>query len=236
MALHIALRNLWQDTSHPAYNVSWDDINKLDGFLDKLNQSLGCDISALPTDTTTRYHPDNVPSGCYRLPTESEWEYAARGGTTTRFSYGDDSTYTQLSSYGWYESNSSSMGTSHPSYGTHSVGQKLANPLGLYDMHGNVYEWTYDRYGTFSSSHQIDPSGDQSGSHRVVRGGGWDDLPRILRSAYRNNRTTDFRSSISGFRLVLVTGQQGGNQDGHNGGMTSLSVPSNLATTSSSGT
>ena len=185
-------------TSHPAYYVGWSDINEVDGFLDKLNAAAGCDTSVLPTDTSTRYHPDNVPSGCYRLPTEAEWEYSARAGTTTRFSHGDDEGYSQLTNYAWYYDNSQNK--------THAVGQKISNPWGLYDTYGNLWEWTYDWYGSYSSNSQIDPSGPSTGSLRVVRGGTWgkaahSDAPG---SAYRGRLSRFNRYETVGFRLLLV--------------------------------
>ena len=182
--------------SHPAYYISWNDINCVDGFLDKLNGASGCDTSVLPTDTSIRYHPDNVPSGCYRLPTEAEWEYSVRAGTSTRFSYGDDEAYTQLGDYAWYNSNSGNE--------THPGGQKLSNPWGLYDMHGNVYEWVYDWYARYSTDSQNDPSGPTTGSARLIRGGSSRYVAKYQRSAERDAPYPWIRNRHIGFRLVLV--------------------------------
>lgn len=107
------------------------------------------------------------PYACtgYRLPTEAEWEYATRAGTTTAYSFGDDST--QLGDYAWYFDNSGEVGRGIVS---HPVGQRLPNPWGLYDVHGNVYEWVHDWYGGYGSK-VIDPYGLATGSERVLRGG-----------------------------------------------------------------
>jgi formylglycine-generating enzyme required for sulfatase activity len=193
--------------NHPAYYVSWEDITEVDGFLDKLNQATpGCNISGLPTDTT-RYHPANVPAGCFRLPTEAEWEYAARAGTTTKYYWGDGGALTDIDPYAWYYSNSYDLGISHPDHGSQSVGGKLPNAWGLYDMSGNVWEWNYDWYGSYTSGAKTDPTGPTSASLRVNRGGGWRDGASGLRSAYRNDYGPGNRSINLGFRLVLAVRQ-----------------------------
>jgi len=126
----------------------------------------------------------------YRLPTEAEWEYACRAGTTTAYSTGasiSDNT-------GWYDANSGNT--------THPVGQKPPNAWGLYDMHGNVYEWCWDWYGDYPTTAQTDPVGASSGSGRVARGGGWGGSAQDVRSAYRLDITPSLRSASLGFRLV----------------------------------
>ena len=157
--------------SCPVEQVSWDDIQS---FLTAINAK---------------------GEGTYRLPTEAEWEYAARAGTTTAYSFG--ASETPLGDYTWYSSNSSSK--------THPVGQKLPNAWGLYDMHGNVWEWVSDRYGDYSSSAATDPVGSTGGSRRVSRGGSWSSDTGGLRSADRGGVIPGSRSSSIGFRLVAAS-------------------------------
>ena len=123
----------------------------------------------------------------YRLPTEAEWEYAARAGTT-------GARYGELGAIAWYDENSGDR--------TQPVGQKGANAWGLHDMLGNVYEWTADWYGGYPSGLVTDPHGPSSGSDRVFRGGSWSGSARGVRSAYRNGHLPGDRSDIVGFRLV----------------------------------
>jgi formylglycine-generating enzyme required for sulfatase activity len=132
----------------------------------------------------------------YRLPTESEWEYADRAGATTRFSYGDDPGYTSLTNYAWYSANS--VGTTHP------VGQLLPNPWGLYDMHGNVMEWCQDRYGTYPAGSVTDPQGAVSGTYHVVRGGSYYFDGRYCRSATRDANSPAIWVLDVGLRVVLA--------------------------------
>jgi formylglycine-generating enzyme required for sulfatase activity len=131
----------------------------------------------------------------YRLPTEAEWEYACRAGSTTRFCYGDSDT--SLVDYAWYTNNS--IGKTHP------VGQKKPNAFGLYDMHGNVWECCSDWYdaGYYSQSPGDDPKGTSTGQYRVLRGGGWNHVASYCRVAYRYNDTPDNHNYFIGFRLVL---------------------------------
>jgi formylglycine-generating enzyme required for sulfatase activity len=136
----------------------------------------------------------------YRLPTEAEWEYACRGWTSTRFSHGDDPGYTNLTHYAWYDEKNGGM--------THPVGQKLPNPWGLHDMHGNVWEWCQDWWSdSLPGGIAVDPQGPGTGSLRLIRGGNWIDYARNCRSAFRDNFDPDFRGNFIGFRVLLAPGQ-----------------------------
>jgi uncharacterized repeat protein (TIGR02543 family) len=131
----------------------------------------------------------------YRLPTEAEWEYACRAGTTTAWYTGNTEDGTpHLNTAAWYSNNASSK--------THKVGLKTANAWGLYDMHGNVHEWCWDLYGNYPSEAQTDPIGAVTGTGRVYRGGAWANPASILRSAYRNSIPPFNRDIYFGFRLV----------------------------------
>ena len=153
----------------PVETVSWNDCQK---FISKLNSLTGRK---------------------FRLPTEAEWEYAARGGKESRgYQYSGSS---NISDVAWYDENSGSK--------THPVGTKQANELGIYDMTGNVWEWCQDWYGSYSSSSQTNPTGAVSGAHRVYRGGSWDFYAGRCRLSYRRYGTPDYRNSILGLRLAL---------------------------------
>ncbi len=143
-----------------------------------------------------------LPNGyAYRLPNEAEWEYACRAGKRTRFSYGDDPDLMRLGEYAWYFENSEAT--------THPVGQKKPNPWGLYDMHGNVWEWCADWYtGSHPGGTVTDPIGPSSGSVRVQRGGGYHNIDaQYCRSAARHWNPPDNPDSRVGFRLVLAPDQ-----------------------------
>jgi formylglycine-generating enzyme required for sulfatase activity len=132
----------------------------------------------------------------YRLPTESEWAYAARAGTTTRYSYGNDPTYEQLRKYAWYVGNSGLR--------PHPIGQKLPNPWGLYDIYGNVFEWCSDWFGQLPGGFVTDYQGADSGTDRMIRGGYWGSTPDFCRSATRVHFPPATRISYLGFRIVLA--------------------------------
>ncbi len=152
----------------PVENVSWDDVQE---FIKKLNDRTGKN---------------------YRLPTEAEWEYAARGGNKSKgYKYaGSDN----LDEVGWYNGNAGSK--------THPVGQKKPNELGIYDMSGNVWEWCADWYGAYPSEPQTNPTGPAKGTDRVVRGGSWVDFDNFCRVSYRFRYNFDFRNLNIGFRLA----------------------------------
>ena len=130
----------------------------------------------------------------FRLPTEAEWEYACRAGTETRYSFGDDATL--LDRLGWYASNS--VGRTHP------VGQKSPNAFGLYDMHGNLWEWCWDGYDRFYYQHSLDDDelSMETAAYRVVRGGSWNDLAPEVRSASRYKLSPEVRFNFVGFRVA----------------------------------
>lgn len=128
----------------------------------------------------------------YRLPTEAEWEYSARAGSQTAYSYGDDAD--SLKKYAWFYNNSDEM--------THAAASKPANKWGLFDVHGNVFQWVSDWYGEYPTSDQKDPVGPLSGNERVVRGGSFDDIARRVRSGYRHKISPRYKAKFVGFRLV----------------------------------
>jgi len=136
----------------------------------------------------------------YRLPTEAEWEYACRGGTKTAFYFGNDEA--ELNKYAWWGGIVGNGNARDEKY-AHPVAQKLPNPFGLHDMHGNVYELCSDWYGDYPSTPLSDPRGPSSGSSRVLRGGSWSNAPLSVRCASRVNGTPGYRSSSYGFRVVL---------------------------------
>jgi formylglycine-generating enzyme required for sulfatase activity len=128
----------------------------------------------------------------YTLPTEAQWEYACRAGGTTEYCIGDS--MIGLDEYAWYSKNSGGQ--------THDVGQKKPNAWGLYDMHGNVWEWCLDWYGPYGRENVRNPTGLASGQYRVVRGGSWNGLPRNCRSANRIRAAPGYRFLNGGFRCV----------------------------------
>jgi formylglycine-generating enzyme required for sulfatase activity len=165
--------NFTGDPNRPVENVSWNDCQE---FITRIN--------------------DFDLSYTYRLPSEAEWEYACRAGTTTRYYWGNDPNSTEIDQYAWYTDNSNST--------THPVGQKLPNAWGLYDMSGNVREWSEDWYHESYSGATTDGSAwvSPSGSFRVIRGGGWRSGAGYCRSAFRGRLRSDGGYSFLGFCLA----------------------------------
>jgi len=155
---------------HPVESVSWHDGQE---YIKRLNEIEGTDK--------------------YRLPTETEWEYACRAGSTTRFCFGDDAQ--MLGEYAWYYNNSNGH--------AYLVRQKKPNAWGLYDMHGNVWEWCQDWHGPYPKGHVTDPKGPSSGKFRTFRGGCWGDFAREgCRSACRIGCDPGNRDDFIGFRVA----------------------------------
>ena len=143
----------------------------------------------------------------YRLPTDAEWEYACRAGTTTRYYWGDSDSESTVKRYAWYEKNAIDPHWTSPhaaEEGTQEVGRKEPNPWGLYDMSGNVWEWCQDWYDEhyYSNSPRQDPRGPSSGDRRVLRGGSWGNYAWYVRSSYRDWVTPGSRYDYVGFRIV----------------------------------
>ncbi len=175
-----------QTSRHPAVCVSWDDAQ---AYVRWLSGKTGEE---------------------YRLPTEAEWEYLVRAGSTNRFSYGDDPGYARLCEhanvadqaakdrYSWRRVAACRDDFPHSA----PVGSFTGNGFGLHDLHGNVWEWVHDWYGDYPSFGMTDPKGPNSGSARVLRGGSWRNDPRACRSAYRHKVSPDGRGSDLGFRVL----------------------------------
>ncbi len=185
----------------PVENVSWNDAVAY------------CNARSLAENLTPAYVMSgegenrtvtwNREADGYRLPTEAEWEYACRAGTTTPFSTGENVTVEQANYYGTYPYDGFPSGIYRNR--TMPAGSFAPNAWGLYDMHGNVWEWCWDRYGAYGPETD-DPDGAESGIHRVNRGGGWNDFGRHLRSAYRAAYPPENRTFNLGFRLARNAG------------------------------
>jgi formylglycine-generating enzyme required for sulfatase activity len=160
----------FKGATNPVERVSWDDATE---FCKRLSAKEG---------------------KTYRLPTEAEWEFACRAGTTTQYSFGDDEA--SLGEYAWYSNNSN--GKAQP------VGEKKANAWGLHDMHGNVWEWCQDWYGGYPVAEVTNPRGPKEAPVRVIRGGGWDDYAWYCRAALRIALEPLHRLSYLGFRVAAV--------------------------------
>jgi formylglycine-generating enzyme required for sulfatase activity len=158
------------DDDLPVEMVTWDEVQE---FIKKINEAEG--------------------TNKYRLPSEAEWEYACRTGTTTRYSFGDSES--KLGDYAWYDENSDGK--------THQVGQKKPNSWGLYDMHGNVWEWVQDSWHDSYNGAPADGSAwEGDGTYRVIRGGSWSSNARDCRSALRDLIAPRIRFADLGFRLL----------------------------------
>jgi len=169
------------DLTRPVETVTWEDATNYCAHLTQQELASG-----------------KIPGGFqYRLPTEAEWEYACRAGSTNRFNYGDDPGYTNLVNHAWYTANGAET--------THPVGQKPPNAWGLYDMHGNVWEWCQDWYDTYPGGSVTNPQGPTIGTSRVLRGGSWDDIASFCRSACRIADDPETAAYlVYGFRVVLA--------------------------------
>ena len=157
------------DPNRPVESVSWNDARE---FVSKLNAM--------------------EPGATYRLPTEAEWEYAARAGSAAAYAFGDDAA--QLDAYGWYADNAGNT--------THPVGEKQPNAWGVHDMYGGVWEWVQDRYGAYPSEAATESVGPPPGNRRVIRGGSWLASAEDCRTASRSHAHPAFRGAHVGFRLV----------------------------------
>ncbi len=174
------------DVNYPVNEISW--IEAVD-FCNKLSRRQG--LNPVYSGSGDSIRCDFNANG-YRLPTEAEWEFAARGAQSLE-SYQIYAGSNSLGNVGWFYNNSGGK--------NHAVGQKSLNPLGLYDMSGNVFEWCWDWYGNYSGT-VINPTGDESGSYRVTRGGSWLQRDRFNRSAFRDFRSPYASADDVGFRLV----------------------------------
>ena len=172
----------WKETesvkegaNYPATYVSWDDAEE---FCRRLSEK---------------------ECRTYRLPTEAEWEYACRAGTTTKYHFGNDES--ALGRFAWYNKNTWDVDEKY----AHLVRHKQSNPFGLYDMHGNVWEWCSDWYGWYRSESQVNPSGPEPDWQRMHRGGDWIRTARDCRAPYRVRYTPSLKSVYGGFRPVSVS-------------------------------
>jgi formylglycine-generating enzyme required for sulfatase activity len=170
----------------PINNISWFDAVT---FCNHLSERRGLALCYRIDGEEVTW--DRTANG-YRLLTEAEWEYACRAGSTTHFSFGDDPR--SLAEHAWFYENSRRR--------PQPVGQRIPNTWGLHDMHGNVYEWCWDWFGSYSGKDLMDPIGPPEGTVRVLRGGAFNDPPRFLRSSDRYRFHPSVRNRLFGFRCA----------------------------------
>jgi formylglycine-generating enzyme required for sulfatase activity len=201
------------DMTHPVQNVTWQETILFANLFSLRSGYMRCYYTDATFDTPVDHtNYESITIFCdwnangYRLPTEAEWEYAARAGTTGPFSFDEPAYFHDtceectagvlpvMEQYTVY------CATQPGS--AEAVRSKLPSPWKLYDMHGNVWEWCWDRYDDYSAAHQEDPVGPDTGLTRIVRGGAWNGFARSCRSANRSSWTNLFRSKYVGFRLV----------------------------------
>ena len=182
----------------PVENVTWYDAI---AYCNARSQSEGLTPCYAVSGQNVTWHRS---ANGYRLPTEAEWEYAARGGTATPFWFGDYVHDTDANCYNAYGYNNDASGHWVNGYLRHTVetDRYNANAFGLKNMHGNVAEWTWDWYGDYPTAAATDPTGGERGVYKVVRGGGWNDFPKHIRSAYRSAFPADVSLYATGIRLV----------------------------------
>jgi formylglycine-generating enzyme required for sulfatase activity len=199
--------------NYPVEGVSWDDHAEfgVQTFIKKLNKKVcGKEFDSERVWRANLKGGNKDADGCYRLPTEAEWEYAARAGTSTKYSWGDNAVCDKA----MYENDVGSSEDKCVEYvkgrgltadSTAPVGKYPANPWGLHDIHGNVYEWVLDKHDSYEKCDAgvcTDPANLTKGSFRVLRGGGWNCIAEDLRSALRIWVGPGERGSSLGFRLV----------------------------------
>jgi formylglycine-generating enzyme len=203
-------------SNYPVYYVSWFDAieycnrrSMQEGLTPCYSySSYGTNPDDWPTgwNTSSGNHSNvscNWTANGYRLPTEMEWMFAAKGGNQSQgYTYSGSNT---IGNVAWYFDNSYNMGSDHPDYGTHDVGELAANELGTFDMSGNVFEWCWDIYGSYPSGSQNNPTGASSGSNRVVRGGSWGNIANACTVSYRSDYSATSAKFNLGFRILRVS-------------------------------